>query len=463
MNTPICDFVEKYCESKAIRMHMPGHKGADKLGFEHLDITEFQGADDLYHPCGIIAESEKNASTLFGFPTYYSTEGASQCIRAMMHLVALFGKKAGKKPLVAAGRNAHKTFISAVALLDSDVLWLSPKGNKSYLSCNITAEELDDFLQRQKEMPVAVYITSPDYLGNVADIKGLSEVCHKHGALLAVDNAHGAYLKFLEDSLHPVDLGADICCDSAHKTLPVVTGGAYLHTKEGLFTAEEVKNALALFGSTSPSYLIMQSLDYCNKYLEGFGKRLQNFLPEIAELKADLIKNGYTLYGDEPMKLTIKAREYGYTGTEIADILAKSNIFCEFSDPDYVVLMPTPETTDEELKKIKSALTEIPKKLILNTYPPNFAEAQRVISVREAVFSPSEVLPVEECEGRISADISTACPPAVPILICGEKITKEAIESFRYYGVESCRVVNSEFGMRNDIRCRMPDAGCQCM
>ena len=179
MNTPICDFVKAYCESKAVRMHMPGHKGADKLGFEHLDITEFQGADDLYHPSGIIAESEKNASDIFGFSTYYSTEGASQCIRAMMHLIALYGKTTGKKPVIAAGRNAHKTFISAVALLDFDVLWLSPKENKSYLSCNITPEELDKFLQRQQEKPVAVYITSPDYLGNLADIKALAEVCHK--------------------------------------------------------------------------------------------------------------------------------------------------------------------------------------------------------------------------------------------------------------------------------------------
>lgn len=441
MNTPICDFVKAYCESKAMRMHMPGHKGADKLGFEHLDITEFQGADDLYHPSGIIAESEKNASDIFGFLTYYSTEGASQCIRAMMHLIALYGKTTGKKPVIAAGRNAHKTFISAVALLDFDVLWLSPKENKSYLSCNITPEELDKFLQKQQEKPVAVYITSPDYLGNLADIKALAEVCHKNNVLLAVDNAHGAYLKFLESSLHPLDLGADICCDSAHKTLPVVTGGAYLHTREKLFTSEEVKNALALFGSTSPSYLIMQSLDYCNTYLRNHKERLAEFLPKITELKADLKEHGFTFYGNEPMKLTISTREYGYTGIEIGEFLSENNIFCEFYDPDYIVLMPTPETSDEDLKKIKSVLTEIPKKPIMDVSPPEFTETQKVLSVREAVFSPSRMLSIEECENRILADITTGCPPAVPILICGEKITKEAIECFRYYGIDNCNVV----------------------
>lgn len=444
MNTPICDFVKKYCESNAIRMHMPGHKGADKLGFEHLDITEFQGADDLYHPEGIIAESEANASHVFGFPTYYSTEGASQCIRAMMRLIAVYGKRNGKNPIIAAARNAHKAFITALALLDIDVLWLSPKKNESYLSCNITPAELDTFLQKQAEMPVAVYVTSPDYLGNVADIKGLSEICHKHNVLLAVDNAHGAYLKFLENSLHPIDLGADICCDSAHKTLPVVTGGAYLHTKNNVFSSEEIKNALALFGSTSPSYLIMQSLDYCNVYLESYKERLKCFLLRIAELRANLTKHGFTFYGDEPMKLTICAREYGYTGTEIAKILESSNIFCEFFDPDYIVLMPTPETTEDDLENIKSALTQIPKKTAMNITPPKFSEAEKVISVREAVLAPSQSLPIEECENRISADITTSCPPAVPILICGERITREAIACFKYYGTDRCRVVNSE-------------------
>lgn len=441
MNTPICDFVREYNEKNSIRMHMPGHKGADKLGFEHLDITEFQGADDLYHPNGIIAQSEKNASLLFGCPTYYCTEGSSQCIRAMMYLLTIYAKKQGKKPIIVAGRNAHKTFISAVALLDFDVLWLSPKENNSYLSCNITPEELDKFLQKQEEKPIAVYITSPDYLGKLTDINSIAEICHKHHVLLAVDNAHGAYLKFLEDSLHPIDLGADICCDSAHKTLPVVTGGAYLHTGNGIFTPEEIKNALALFGSTSPSYLIMQSLDFCNIYLEEHKERLAKFLPKIADLKAYLIENGYTFYGDEPMKLTISTREHGYTGTEIAEILAKNNIFCEFCDPNYVVLMPTPENTDAELDKIKSVLTEIPKKPIINVTPPEFTETQKVLSVREAVFSPSKTLPTEECENRILADITTGCPPAVPILICGEKITNEALKCFEYYGITHCNVV----------------------
>ena len=442
MNTPICDFVRQYNEKSPIRMHMPGHKGKVFLGFEHLDITEFEGADDLYHPAGIIAESEKNASEIFGFPTYYSTEGASHCIRAIVYLITLYAKNQGRKPLIAAGRNAHKTFISALALLDADVEWLTPKENNSYLSCSITPEELEEFLQNSTEKPVAVYITSPDYLGGTSDIKGLADVCHKHDVLLAVDNAHGAYLKFLESSCHPIDLGADICCDSAHKTFPVVTGGAYLHISDKLsaFSSKDVKNALAMFGSTSPSYLILQSLDYCNTHLVSYKENLLSFLPLIAQMKKRLEDKGFVFFGDEPMKLTFSAKDYGYTGTELADILAENNIFCEFADPDYLVLMPTPET-EEELEKVEMVLSSIQKKEPIKTTTPKFIKPHKVLTIREAALSPSEISPVSECEGRILSAVTVGCPPAVPILVCGERITTETLKCFEYYGITHCSVV----------------------
>lgn len=443
MNTPICDFVRQYNEEKSIRMHMPGHKGSSFLGFEHLDITEFDGADDLYHASGIIKQSEDNATKLFGFPTYYSTEGASQCIRAMLYLVLLNAKKNGQKPVIAAGRNAHKAFVSAAALLDFDIVWLYPKTAESYLSCNISPEDLESFLESTEEKPIALYITSPDYLGKTADIEGFSQVCRKHGVLLVVDNAHGAYLKFLEKSRHPIDLGADICCDSAHKTLPVVTGGAYIHISNKLsdISSRDVKNALALFGSTSPSYLILQSLDKCNSYLESYKQKLKEFLPVIAQVKATLEEKGFCFYGDEPMKLTVCAKEYGYTGNELADILKDKNIYCEFSDPDYLVLMPTPQTKATELQKIADVLASIPREKSISILPPRFVRVEKKMSVREAALSPSDILPIEECEGRVLSAVTVGCPPAVPIIICGEKITKEVVDCFRYYGITECSVV----------------------
>ena len=298
METPICDFVRRYAQSEALRLHMPGHKGCGFLGIEHLDITEIDGADSLYEAAGIIRLSEQNASALFGCGTFYSTEGSSQCIRAMLYLAMLEAKRRGQRPRIAAARNVHKTFLSAAALLDLDVLWLYPKEPDSYLSCKLDAQTLEEALSAADPTPTAVYLTSPDYLGNLADIRALSRVCHRHGALLLVDNAHGAYLRFLEPSRHPIDLGADLCYDSAHKTLPVLTGGAYLHISPRApddLTGQS-KNALALFGSTSPSYLILQSLDLANAYLsQEYPELLRAFLPKVEMLKQRLSAHGYRL------------------------------------------------------------------------------------------------------------------------------------------------------------------------
>ena len=442
MNTPICDFAARYAQGDPLRLHMPGHKGQAFLGIEPLDITEIDGADSLYEADGIIRQSEDNASALFGCPTYYSTEGSSQCIRAMVYLAALHAKAQGRKPLIAAARNAHKTFLSAVALLDLEVLWLYPEQNDSYLTCRISPEALERFLCSAAEKPTAVYLTSPDYLGTLADIAGLSAVCRRHGVLLLVDNAHGAYLRFLQPSLHPMDLGADLCCDSAHKTLPVVTGGAYLHLSPQLQNevGAQVKTGLELFGSTSPSYLILQSLDRANPYLEQYGQRLQEFLPHVGALKAALAQNGYRLLSEEPLKITVSSKEYGYTGKELADYLQRHRMVCEFADPDYLVLMVTPETGAEGLEQLKDVLLALPKKQPLHPCPLEFHPGEQVLSIRQAMLSPGVVLPVEQCEGRILASASVGCPPAVPILICGERINAHAIDCFRYYGIQSVTV-----------------------
>lgn len=444
MDTPICDFVKKYSESNSLRFHMPGHKGKDFLGIERLDITEINGADSLYEAEGIIKTSEKNATSLFGCPTFYSSEGSSQCIRAMLYLVVLYAKLQEKKPLILAGRNAHKTFLSAAALLDFDIEWINPRCNESYLSCNVNADELDKQLENAAVKPVAIYLTSPDYLGNCADIKLISDVCHKHNVLLAVDNAHGAYLKFLSESVHPIDLGADICCDSAHKTLPALTGGAYLHVSDNAhdIIRNNVKNALALFGSTSPSYIILQSLDAVNKYIDdGYKEKLMSVISGISSLKNKLSGIGYSFIGNEPLKLTIETKKYGYTGYDFAYILEKNNIICEFSDQDYVVLMLTPENEKSNLEFLRKVLSAIPRLSEIAVSPPEFRPCIRARSVREAVFSPQERISVSDSVGRILAVSDTSCPPAVPIVISGEIIDNHAKECFEYYGIKECTVI----------------------
>ncbi len=434
MKTPICDFVEKYADREAVRMHMPGHKGHGPLGVERLDITEIEGADVLYSAHGIIRESMDIATELFGTArTLYSTEGSSLSIRAMLYLAMLTRGKG--KPIIAAGRNAHKVFMTGCALLDIDIDWLY---GESLLSCIITPDALEEYLRHNH--PLAVYITSPDYLGNMADIEGLSRVCHDHGVLLLVDNAHGAYLKFLPESKHPMDLGADICCDSAHKTLPCLTGAGYLHISRNApsFLCDMADEAMSLFASTSPSYLILQSLDRANRFIhDGYRDRLAETMLYVDRLKEMLPK--YSFVGDEPMKITIDAKKYGYTGYELSGELAKQGIIPEFADPDYVVLMLY--CTREPVVALASVLGSIPERVPITTEPPKPAILDKAMSPRQAMMSRSVEIHVSEACGRVLASATVSCPPAVPIAVCGEIINDNAIQLFKYYGNSHCRVV----------------------
>lgn len=421
------------------RFHMPGHKGAGFLGCEGFDITEVSGADELYEADGIIAESEENAAALFGTGrTCYSTEGSSQCIRAMLRLSML------RRPdgVILTARNVHKAFVYGAALLGLEVRWLWPEETGSLCSCRISPERLEAALAELPAPPAAVYVTSPDYLGGMADVRGLAEVCHRHDTLLLVDNAHGAYLHFLEKPLHPLDLGADLCCDSAHKTLPVLTGGAYLHLSRGVpeELRREAKQALALFGSTSPSYLTLCSLDRCNAYLAGaFRQELAEWTAFLDETRQTLRQNGWQAEESDPLRLTLRAPEK-MTGVMLAQRLREAGMECEYADGDHLVLMLTPQNRPEELGQLVEALgrNERPPKLPENLPLP---KARQEMSIREAMLRPQERVPAEKALGRICGSPTVACPPAIPIAVSGEKIGPEATALFRRYSVESVEVV----------------------
>ena len=443
MNTPIADFVRGYEKKNMTRLHMPGHKGNTFCGCEAFDITEIAGADALYEADGIIAESEANATALFGTAkTVYSTEGSSQCIRAMLYLAMLNGKKVAKSKVLAT-RNVHKAFVYAAAVLDLEVEWILPERNMhSLCSCSVSPEEVEARLVGMKELPIAVYVTSPDYLGEELDIKGIAEVCHKHGTILIVDNAHGAYLHFLNQSRHPIDLGADICCDSAHKTLPVLTGGAYLQISKRApkYFVENAKKAMSLFGSTSPSYLTLMSLDLCNQYLEnGYKEKLAETIHELQKLRNSLESAGWQVMQTDPLKLTIRAPK-GLTGIGLAEKLRKCDIECEYADPEYVVCMATPENTEADFKKVQDALGENNKAYEENTKFGRL-RCKTVMSIRDAVFTQHEELPISEALGRICGSPTVSCPPAIPVAVSGEVIDEVAIEILEHYGIQTIEVV----------------------
>lgn len=440
MKTPVCDFVAAYEQSGIARLHMPGHKGKGPLGCEGRDITEIAGADSLYEACGVIAESEHNAAALFGAKaTFYSAGGSSQCVGAMLCLAL----QKSKSRVVLAARNAHKSFLHAAALLDADVRWLWPRPY-SLLACPVTPEMLENALAALPEAPAAVYITSPDYLGNVQPVAALAKVCHAHGAPLLVDNAHGAYLHFLPAPAHPLDEGADLCCDSAHKTLPVLTGGACLHLGHGLLKAEEgeVRAALSLFGSTSPSYLILQSLDACNRYLADEARRkLAACVRAVEALKADLAAQGWAVAESEPLKVTLHASKRGWRGDALADFLRQNGVECEYADPDDLVLMVSPQNSPEDLEKVRAALAAAGQGSEAPQTPPQMARPRQAMGIRAALLAPTEEVPVAAAAGRVCAAPTVGCPPAVPVVVSGEEISPDAAAVFRYYGIETVRVV----------------------
>ena len=441
MTTPVYDFAKAYAASGTARLHMPGHKGKPFLGCEALDITEVAGAGALYEASGIIAESEQNAAALFGSGrTLYSTEGSSQCIRAMVYLAALCRPEQDTPPVIVAARNAHKSFLYAAALCGVEIVWLWAERRGTICESGITPAALEETLEQISIRPAGVYITSPDYLGNMADMAGLAAVCRRHGVPLLVDNAHGAYLKFLPASRHPLDLGAAMCCDSAHKTLPVLTGGAYLHIAADAPAAfaERAKEAMELFGSTSPSWLTLASLDRCNRELAGdYPARLAETVRRLDDLRLALRARAWEVADSDPLRLTLRG-----DGLAIAARLRAGGVEPEYAGREFCVLMATPENEPGDFTRIAAALgqNDLPAPPpALVKLPP--LRCERVCSPREALFAPRETIPASESCGRVCAAPTASCPPAIPVVVPGERIVPEALAWFSHYGIGTVEVL----------------------
>ncbi len=430
MNTPLYDFLEKYAGSNTLRMHMPGHKGRAFGNFGSIypyDITEISGADSLFEAEGVIAESERNAASLFGTAaTLYSAEGSTLCIQAMLALM----KRENRH--VIAVRNVHRSFLSACALLGTEPEWIYPKYTGGILSGDADLRDIEKALSEHENS--CLYITSPDYLGKTADIPAISEICRRYGAALLVDNAHGAHSAFMPENRHPIHLGADMCCDSAHKMLPALTGAAYLHIGNKRY-AGGAKTAMSLFASTSPSYLIMGSLDLCNRYIAGkIRADLEYAVSRTEELKRR-ISEKYEVYDGEPLHLTLLCN-----GNKAAQELRKQGIECEYADGSCIVLLLSPVNTEEDFTRLEKALMSISPERGDNA-GIKLPVMEKAVPLREAVLSEFETIPAEQAEGRICAFINVPCPPAVPIAVSGEIISRECIKIYKRYGIINVNVL----------------------
>lgn len=441
MKTPIYDFLLEYMAKNPVRMHMPGHKGKLLAPLlrqaSAIDLTEIQGADSLLEANGIIAESERNAASLYGAAyTFYSCAGSTLCIQTMLLLMKQEGR------VVIAARNVHRAFLNACVLLDLPVQWIYPRESNGILSGTYAPEDFEQALQ-QLHRPACVYLTSPDYLGNMADVSQIAEICRQYSAKLLVDNAHGAHLAFLPEPCHPIQLGADYCCDSSHKMLSGLTGTAYLHVGSDLDAdAMRIRDAMAMFASTSPSYLLLASLDWCNHELAlpQFRERLWNVLEQIQFLKCRF-SSRYVFTDGDPLHVTIDAVQSRCHGLDLASHLEKQRIYVEYADAYHVVLLCSASSTTEDFFRLSKGLESFVPVSACEIQKCTFPRPEIVCGIREAALAPQEMISIEKSVGRICASLKVPCPPAVPIVLSGERIDSHCIDVLIKYGIKTVNVV----------------------
>lgn len=433
---PLTSYLEAYGMQGMLRAHMPGHKGRSIPGFSHpsdifaWDITEISGADSLFEADGILHEAEQRTAEIYGSPACcWSAGGSTLCIQAMLAHMRSQGRT------VIAARTVHRAFLNACILLGLSVRWVFPR-NGGMISGEYAPEDFAAALQNAVnagESP-CVYVTSPDYLGHQLDIAGLAALCHTHGAPLLVDNAHGAHLAFLRENRHPIALGADYCCDSAHKMLPALTGAALLHCRK----PEEIpalKSSMQLFGSTSPSYLIMQSLESCTAYLAMQGREEIRRCAEHAEELRRKFADQFEFVGTDPLHLTIAAN-----GHDLAAQMRRLGVECEYEDEGFLVLLLSPVMTQAEFIALEHVLRRCTPKAP-RSVPALPAPMEAACDMRTAALSGWELVPLPQAEGRICGPVQVPCPPAVPIAVSGERLTKPWLDLMAYYGLSEAAVM----------------------
>lgn len=438
-NTPLKRALDEYIRQDYVRLHMPGHKGASISPFGELmayDVTEVEGTDSLFEDDGPLKELEEIFTRLYDTKeTVMSAGGSTLCIQAMLRMVA---KKDGR---ILAGRNIHAAAVNAMALLGLEPVWVYPnRKQEERLIGEISPDEIRSVLEKEKQEGTldslcAVYVTSPDYFGVMSDIRSIAQIAHEYGLPLLVDNAHGAHLHFLKEEYHPMQLGADLCCDSLHKTMPALTGAALLHTSDAKY-CPQMKGAMTVFGSTSPNYLIMLSMDSTAAFLMQDGaERIQQTVTRCEELRQKAREKGFVLPQHcDPMRLTLPLAGTGWDAQNFRKLLRKHKIMEEYLSDSGCVLLFSPFNREEDFKRTEALLDEVLiQKQPFTAFP--IVPSGKVMSLREAFLSPKESVPVEKAEGRIAAQVKITCPPGIPLVMPGERLHKEIIKILKNSGI----------------------------
>ncbi len=426
METPLYSALIRHREKNRSSFHTPGHKNnAEALPQDlfSLDFTELQDTDSLFEADGPILEAELLASKLFGAArACISAGGCTLCIQAMFRLAAPNGGT------VICSRTVHRAAVNAMALLDLQPVW-------SML------EELISVIARHPEAK-AVYVTSPSYYGQLLDIPAIAQACRERDIPLLVDNAHGAHLMFTEPKLHPLALGASMTACSAHKTMNVLTGGAWLNIADERY-AQDAKDAMALFGSTSPNYAVMASLDYSRAWLGEHKKAYVRLQKQVDEIRQAAREYGITAPEGltDPTRITLNTGAIGIPGTSAAEIFRGAGVEPEYADGTHVVLIATPFNTDADFARLADAIALLPVREALPV-PPALPPLPPVkTGLRAALFAPAETVSLESASGRIAAGTACPCPPGIPVVMPGEEVTKDVIDFLRKYGFFSLKVL----------------------
>ncbi len=422
---PLYDALKEFIQKDALRLHIPGHKGKPLSAPEFsaiapLDLTELLGTGNLYEAGEPFDAAQTLWAERFGFEyCQFLTGGSTQGLHTALALFCRPGEK------ILMDRGCHRAVYNALALLDLDPVflprpWLAGEGIAGPSDPGEVAEALD----RDQKIKT-VCITSPTYYGVLSNIGAISRIVHAHGGKLLVDGAHGAHLPFL--GLAPF-WGADAVVVSAHKTLPAL-GQAALLFVSGM-DPDRVRRAASIFGTSSPSYPILASMDLARGFLEGEGgeeyRRAACLCQELRR-KFPCLSGSLSL---DPCRLTVKAKD----GPALARALEEEGIFPEMSDASHVVFILTCADSGEDFARLAAALERNRALLGSGAPVPPPPLPERKLTPRQAVFAPSESCPLSGCEGRVSACQIAPYPPGVPVVAPGEVIGKKELAYLRGIG-----------------------------
>lgn len=427
MKLHIYGAMKSYKSLRPLRMHMPGHKAHRSMlaYFKDAakDITELSFSDCLESPDGVIARAEQDVAEILGAAkSHILTDGSTAGVYALVYLA----KKRGGRLAIA--RNSHKSVYNACAVLGVEPYLLKTNERDGVLLPPAAADMEEAF---KRENIGAVLVTSPDYFGNVADLAALSRVCRRYGKLLLADGAHGAALRFDADEKESYAGNfADAWVDGAHKTLPTLTQGAILNLRDEALE-EDAEDALNLFRTTSPSYLVMASVEYGVKFMQEKGAALTDALRrQLNFIRAKLKKRGIAFYEhSHTLTLAIDFSAAGIPAAAALEELSRRKVFAELENGRYVLFYLSPLTPPSSLGRLYRAIASVWRMRSLRTgkvQDTSYVSGVKRFAYLTALSLAHEYVPLEECVGRIAARCAGVTPPCYPVVVAGEQITPQA-------------------------------------